>query len=81
MSVQVNAPEIHGFLQVCFDRYKAEDYKADFDWIDQIKDLRDRKTTGKLDTVLIQRLDKIWMALLSRGVAARRGARLWGFLA
>jgi uncharacterized protein (TIGR04141 family) len=67
VSVKVNAPEIHGFLQVCFDRYKAEDYKADFDWIDQIKDLRDRRTIGKLDTILIQRLkdrllDKIWMA-------------------
>jgi uncharacterized protein (TIGR04141 family) len=67
VSVQVNATEIRGFLLVCFDRYKAEDYKVDFDWIDQIKDLRDLKIIGTLDTILIQRLkdkllDKIWMA-------------------
>lgn len=67
VSVKVDMTEIHDFAVVCLDRYKAEDYKVEFDWIDQIKDVRDAKTVHALDAALIERLrnrelDKIWMA-------------------
>ena len=67
VSVKIDVTKVHDFLLACLERYNASDYKIDFDWIDQIKDVRDRKTLDTLDTLLLGRLnaktlDKIWMA-------------------
>jgi uncharacterized protein (TIGR04141 family) len=67
VSVKVDITELHDFLLACLERYQAVDYKVDFDWIDQIKDVRDHQTVDQLNDILIARLnaktlDKIWMA-------------------
>jgi uncharacterized protein (TIGR04141 family) len=67
LSVKVGLPEIREFLPVCLEQFESNDYKADFEWIDQIRDVRDPKTLATLNTWLVGRLaagdlDKIWMA-------------------
>lgn len=67
LSVKVGLNGIREFLPACVEQYESEAYKTDFDWIDQIKDVRDPKTRAELDAWLLVRLnaadfDKIWMA-------------------
>ena len=66
VSVQVDVMKLSDFLMLCLERYQAQDYKNGFDWIDQIKDVRDRKTVNLLNGLLLARLEnrtleKIWM--------------------
>jgi len=67
VAVKVDQSNIKDFLPVCIEKYESDDYKKEFEWIDQIKDVRDHKTTTELDGWLTERLkkrelDKIWMA-------------------
>ncbi|MCE9629078.1 MAG: TIGR04141 family sporadically distributed protein [Candidatus Vogelbacteria bacterium] len=67
-SAKVNVGNIVEFLTHCLERYTSEDYKKDFDWIDQIAEVRDKKIEEELNLVLVDKLntrtlDKVWMAV------------------
>ena len=67
MSVKVDLSEIVAFLPVCLAKYESEAYKTDFEWIDQVAEVRDPKKLAELNQWLIGRLnandlEKIWMA-------------------
>lgn len=67
ISVKIDVSEIRGFLPLCLTSYESDDYKEDFEWIDQIKDVRDSHTVETLNNWLVERLssdelDRIWMA-------------------
>lgn len=67
LSVKVDLSGIKEFLPVCLEHYESRAYKTDFEWIDQIKDVRDQKTLAELNKWLLdgleaEDLDRIWMA-------------------
>jgi uncharacterized protein (TIGR04141 family) len=67
LSVKVDVSEIKAVLPLFLDRFQSEDYKENFDWIDQITDVRDKKKVAELNSWLVSRLenrelDNIWMA-------------------
>jgi uncharacterized protein (TIGR04141 family) len=67
VSVKINLTEICDFLPVCMAQYESKAYQANFDWIDQIRDIRDVNQRDKLNGDLVKRLkkgdlEKIWMA-------------------
>jgi uncharacterized protein (TIGR04141 family) len=67
-SVPVDLRNISEFLAVCLERYRSDDYKQNFDWIDQIAEVRNGVVEDALNARLVQRinqqqLDKIWMAV------------------
>lgn len=68
VSVKVDLTNLMEFLQHCLSRYRSEDYKANFDWIDQIKDVRDSNLEAVLNAELVRRItsgsfEKVWMAV------------------
>ena len=68
VSAQVDLSNIKEFLKVCYEKYKSDDYKENFGWIDQISDIRDPKIVASLNNSLIENiknknLDKTWMAV------------------
>ncbi|MDY6924082.1 MAG: TIGR04141 family sporadically distributed protein [Pseudomonadota bacterium] len=68
VSVKIDLTEIAEFLPVLLDLYESDAYRASgFEWIDQIKDVRDSRKVSELDQWLTARiaaveLDRIWMA-------------------
>lgn len=68
VSVKVDATNIRNFLAHCVQRYKSDDYKRDFDWIDQITEVRDANKQQLLNDTVVQKLNsndfgKMWMAV------------------
>jgi len=68
VSVPVNKSNISEFLAYCHERYRSNAYKQNFDWIDQIAEVRNGAIEDELNARLVQRinqnaLDKIWMAV------------------
>lgn len=68
LNVQVDISGIVDLLEHCLTRYRSEEYKKSFGWIDQISEVRDREKTSILKTKLAEKLsagdtDKIWMAV------------------
>lgn len=66
-SAKVDLSNIKDFLPILLDRFNSKDYQAEFDWIDQIKDVRNSKLAAKLDDWLLSTLksidhSKVWMA-------------------
>jgi uncharacterized protein (TIGR04141 family) len=67
INAKITSKNVSTFLPEFLTRYESDDYKAEFDWIDQIKDVRDAITTDSLNTWLVDQLkaghqEKIWMA-------------------
>lgn len=67
-SVKVDASNIKEFLELCYERYLSKEYKKDFDWVDQISDVRNAVTIEKLDALLLKKIEnkdfaKVWMAV------------------
>lgn len=68
LSVKIDLTEIKEFLPLLLGLYESDAYRASgFEWIDQIKDVRDSRKVAELDNWLVARiaadeLDKIWMA-------------------
>ncbi len=67
-SVKVDVTNVIDFLAHCRERYISTDYKRDFDWIDQIEDVRSVHTEDTLNEMLIRKLNegdlnKVWMAV------------------
>ncbi|MFH1614600.1 MAG: TIGR04141 family sporadically distributed protein [Planctomycetota bacterium] len=68
LSVKVNLSSLKNFLKLCYEKYLSDDYKKNFDWIDQIAEIKDIKLIKELDNKLIENLknnnwDKTWMAV------------------
>lgn len=68
LSVKVDVTNIIDFLAYCLGRYRSEDYKRIFDWIDQIAEIRPGTLEDQLNAKLIgqinrNQLDKVWMAV------------------
>ena len=68
VSVKVDINSVKLFLADCLEQYQSDGYKKDFDWIDQIADVRDPRTLDKLNAALLENiknhiLDKTWMAV------------------
>jgi uncharacterized protein (TIGR04141 family) len=67
-SVKVNVINIVEFLKHCLRRFHSKDYRATFEWIDQITEIRDKGIEGRLNEVLVDKLnngelEKVWMAV------------------
>lgn len=68
LSVKVDRSNIVDFLSHCLERYRSNDYKTNFDWIDQIAEIRNSILEGQLNEQLLElinrnELEKIWMAV------------------
>ncbi len=66
-SVKVNSDNVNEFLGKCFEYYKKEDYKKNFAFIDQVKEIKDtkewdEKLIGKLKGNNDDNVD-VWMAI------------------
>lgn len=66
-SVKVNISNVDEFVQKCFDYYIKDDYKKNFAFIDQVKEI---KNTGIFEDKLIEKLKDgsdnnvdVWMAI------------------
>jgi uncharacterized protein (TIGR04141 family) len=67
-STKIDITNIADFLSHCLDRYRSDDYKKDFEWIDQIEDVRDGRLVEELIASLVAKLnkgdfEKVWMAV------------------
>jgi uncharacterized protein (TIGR04141 family) len=68
ISTKVNITTISSFLKTCFERYTSNDYKKNFDWIDQIAEIKNPKLIEQLDVQLLDNIksanfEKTWMAV------------------
>lgn len=68
VSATVDFSTINNYLQKCYERYLSKDYQKDFDWIDQIQEIKDSSKVKHLDELILQKinnreLDQIWMAV------------------
>lgn len=67
-NTKIDITNIVEFLSHCLDRYESDDYKKDFEWIDQISDVRNKKLEEELNLLLVDKLNKkdlskVWMAV------------------
>lgn len=67
VSAKRDITTIRDYSSICLDRFFAKDYKVDYDWVDQIKHVRNLKEVSELDATLTSQLlarnyEKIWMA-------------------
>lgn len=68
VSTKVDLSSIKNFLVMCYDKYNSKDYKKNFEWIDQIAEIKDPKLLEYLDEKMISDikngvLEKTWMAV------------------
>lgn len=59
---------IDDLLQSCYERYRSQSYKENFDWIDNIQPIKDRTIIDNLDNKLINNLnldnpENIWISI------------------
>lgn len=67
-SAPVDITNTAEFMTYCFTRSRSKSYRENFDWIDQISEVRNGVIEDALNIELVQRLsqrqlDKIWMAV------------------
>jgi len=67
-SAKIDVTNIKDFLSHCLERYKSNDYKTNFGWIDQIAEIRDKILEEELSILLAEKikndeLGKIWLAV------------------
>ena len=68
VSVPVDITRVKPFLTHVLDRYHSDDYKAEFDWIDQIAEVRSTAIVTALNGALVEKLragqlENTWMAV------------------
>ena len=66
-TMRLDISDIEGFLKTCKENYDKDDYKTDFEFIDQVKEIKD---AGSLNNTLVQKLKdpdlenvQVWMAI------------------
>lgn len=65
---EVDIDNIDDFLIKCYKKYKEEKYKDNFEWIDNIKEVKAKSDRVKLDETLMnyiveQKWDSVWMSV------------------
>jgi uncharacterized protein (TIGR04141 family) len=65
-STKIDVENVSGFLATCLQQFRSEDYKTDFDWIDQIAEVRSVRKQNELNDTIVTRIaaedyDHIWM--------------------
>lgn len=68
LAVKIDQLKIKELIDACFERYSSKDYKMEFDWVDQISEVKDPKIIEKLNSSLVENIknksfDKTWMAV------------------
>ncbi len=68
VSVKVELGSVRDFLKLCYECYLSNGYKKNFDWIDQISEIKDPNLTEALNEGLVDNLKngdlkKTWMAV------------------
>lgn len=66
--VERDINNIEDFLIYCYRKYKEEKYKENFEWIDNIKEVKSKIEKEQLDNLLIQyineeKYDCVWMSI------------------
>ena len=66
--VERDINNIEEFLVYCYKKYKEEKYKENFEWIDNIKEVKSKGEKENLDNILIQyinskKYDCVWMSI------------------
>lgn len=67
VSVKVKVAQICDFLGLCLERHVSNEYKTDFEWVDQIQEVRNSRARDDLNEWVIGRLnagdvERVWMA-------------------
>lgn len=67
-TAKVNITNIKDVCKKCLDKYKSDEYKERFGWIDNIQAIKNKSEIQKLDNDLIKQIndekfDKVWMAI------------------
>ena len=57
ISVKFDASNIKTILRDCYEKYKSNDYKKDFSWIDYTFEIKDSDTIQKLDERLLNKIE------------------------
>lgn len=68
ISVPVNINNINDFLIECYKKYKSDNYKKDFAWLDNIKEVKEKKFKDELDQELLKIINihdfsRVWSAV------------------
>lgn len=68
VSSKIDLSNVQDFLYICHGEYKSDYYKENFEWIDQIAELRIPKDIDRLNEQMTSNIlkadrDKIWMAV------------------
>lgn len=66
--VERDINNIDDFLKYCYNRYKENKYKENFEWIDNIKEVKAKSEKEQLDKILIsyinnEQYDSVWMSI------------------
>lgn len=66
-TAKVDVDDLEGFLIMCLQQYRSVAYKNNFDWIDQIEDVKSPSKIDELNTELVTKIaandfDRIWIA-------------------
>lgn len=66
VSYKIDVTNVVDFCKRCFELYTRNSYKANFDWIDHIKELKDSVIIDKLDSKLVDLINKdskqVWLS-------------------
>lgn len=57
VSVPVNIDNVDDFLISCYERYKCEKYKENFEWIDNIKEVKEKTLRQSLNDELLKHIN------------------------
>lgn len=65
-STKIDIENVRPFLATCLQQFRSEDYKAEFDWVDQIAEVRSVSKQSELNDAIVARItegqyDHIWM--------------------
>ena len=68
LSIQANTDinNIDKFLEQCYKKYKEDNYKTNFDWVDNIKYIKSKEIKERLNDILIEYIknkkwENVWM--------------------
>lgn len=68
VTVPVNIENVDEFLLFCYKRYKSDKYKEEFSWLDNIREVKEKRLKDCLNQELVRQInihnfENIWMAV------------------
>lgn len=65
-STKIDIDNVSDFLKICLQQYRSDAYKANFDWIDQIAEVKSQQKQKKLNDAIVVKIasgdyDHVWM--------------------